>query len=161
MTRLIVALSLAAISVGASAADKPLPVTVANPVLKVEVSNADPIPVENISSATEYWGESRPPRLLVLNSNLASSRQLSIGTITVSNQGGDPGFLQIQARGWLGGECTDAVVDEMAPMFVAPGDTHSFSFPLPLMFPSLPVATAWCLVAETGANQIIVSVVAR
>lgn len=45
MSRLIAALALAGVSLVASAADKPLPVTVTNPVVPVEVSNADPIPV--------------------------------------------------------------------------------------------------------------------
>lgn len=45
MKRSMLALALVSFSIVASAADKPLPVTVANPVLPVEVSNADPIPV--------------------------------------------------------------------------------------------------------------------
>lgn len=47
MTRLFAALVLTSLSLVASAADKPLPVTVANPVLPVEVSNADPILVRD------------------------------------------------------------------------------------------------------------------
>ena len=45
MVRLIAALAFASLSSLASAADKPLPVTVTNPVLPVEVSNAESIPV--------------------------------------------------------------------------------------------------------------------
>jgi len=54
MMRLIAALTLASFSLIASAAEKPLPVTVTNPVVPVEVSNAEPIPVTNV-------GETRVP----------------------------------------------------------------------------------------------------
>ena len=51
MTRLFVALAIASFSFMASAAEKPLPVTVTNPVLPVEVSNSEPIPVTDASGA--------------------------------------------------------------------------------------------------------------
>jgi hypothetical protein len=56
MTRLIAAIAIASLSVTASAAEKPLPVTVENPVLPVEVRNADPIAVkvEGNSVQTPY-----------------------------------------------------------------------------------------------------------
>jgi len=53
MGRTLLALAVASFSLGAWAAEKPLPVTVANPVLPVEVSNADPIPV--VSQPAPLW----------------------------------------------------------------------------------------------------------
>jgi hypothetical protein len=99
--------------------------------------------------------------LLVLKDGLAASQQLLIGTITVSNPTGSTGYVQIQARRRVGGTCSDETSDEMAPMMAAAGETKSFSFPLPLKFPSYPTSTEWCLVAETGANGLVISVVAR
>ena len=163
MTRLIAALALASISFMASAADKPLPVTVANPVLPVEIRNADPVPVENVASANDYWGLSQPTGVLVLKDGLGASERLLIGTVTVSNGTTSPTAVQIQARRWVNGACigTPTIYDSMVTVHAAPGETKSLAFPLPVKFPGKQPDGEWCLAAATSDAFVQVSVVAR
>ena len=163
MTRLIAALALAGISFMASAADKPLPVTVENPVLPVEISNADPIPVENVASANDYWGLTQPSGVLVLKEGLAASERLLIGTVTVSNPTSSPASVQVQARRWVSGACigTPTIYDSMIAVHAAPGETKSLAFPLPIKFPGNAPDGEWCLAASSSVAFVQVSVVAR
>jgi hypothetical protein len=156
----------AAISLAAHAAPPaPLSVVVTNPVLPVEVRNADPIPVASTEVAGKDYSALIPPNATVvtLGGPFPADKRLQIGTVTVAN--GLPvadGRVQIQARRFVGGACvgTPTIYDSLIPMPAKVGVTVAVSYTVPLEFPGNSVDGEWCL-AAAGDSLMHVSVVAR
>jgi hypothetical protein len=154
----------------AANADKPTPVTVVNPVVPVEISNSDPIPVSvSGPSAADPGHDYRaliPPELVVvLSGSLAASDRLEIGTVVATNPETSSGTesIQIQARRWVNGACvgTPTIYDSIIPVLVPPGQTVSIAYPIPLEFPGSAPDGEWCLAAAASVRYMHVSVVAR